>query len=71
MSFWFSKSPLIVWVNETATAAKETLLVTWPNAWHTATGINSLRSFESIGYTENQPVAWYDKYVLQETFTTK
>ena len=44
-------SPLIVWVKETATAAKETLLVTWPRAWHTATGINNFSRFESIGYT--------------------
>ena len=37
-------------VKETATAAKETLLVTWPIAWHTATGISSFSRLESIGY---------------------
>ena len=47
-----SLSPLIVCVNETATAANETLLVTWPSAWHTATGKSSFKRFESIGYTE-------------------
>lgn len=44
-----NSSPLTVWVKETATAAKETLLVTWPSAWHTATGINNFSRFESIG----------------------
>jgi len=37
-------------VKETATAANETLLVTWPNAWHTATGMSNFSRLESIGY---------------------
>lgn len=45
----FGSLPLIVWVNETATAANETLLVTWPSAWQKATGISNFRRVESIG----------------------
>lgn len=44
--------PLIVWVNETATAANETLLVTWPSAWQKATGVSSFSCVESIGYKD-------------------
>jgi len=43
----------MVCVKETATAANETLLVTWPNAWHTATGISNFSWLPSIGYTNN------------------
>jgi hypothetical protein len=44
------QEPLIVWANETATVANDTLLVTWPRAWHKATGKSSFRSVELIGY---------------------
>jgi hypothetical protein len=44
------EAPLIVWANETATAAKDTLLVMWPIPWHRATGKRSLRSVPLIGY---------------------
>lgn len=53
-------SPLTVCVKETATAANETLLVTWPNAWHTATGISNFSRLPSIGYTKQQPYAKID-----------
>lgn len=42
----------MVWVKETATAAKETLLVTCPRAWQTETGMSSFKRFESMGYKE-------------------
>jgi hypothetical protein len=39
-----------VWANDTATAANDTVLVTWPMAWQTATGTSCFRSVELIGY---------------------
>jgi len=39
-----------VWANDTATAANDTVLVTWPMAWQTATGRSCFRSVELIGY---------------------
>ena len=39
----------MVWVKETATAANETLVITWPKAWQIETGISSLMRSPSIG----------------------
>lgn len=66
-------SPLMVWVKETATAANETLLVTWPNAWHTATGMSNFSRLESIGYRTNhmphyKSVYYYLYIVIERNF---
>lgn len=42
--------PLMVYVNETATATKDALDITCPKAWQKATGVRSVNNSLSIGW---------------------
>lgn len=46
----------MVWVKDTATVANDTLDMTCPRAWQSATGVNSNNSSLSIGWLQKKTI---------------